>query len=132
LFSRTGIGRKKLLSLSEALTRLLPPARNPPPAYGENDPNDPRERMLQIYMQMRERGEIPDEGTLQAKINEQAAELERLKAAPDIPTMLERVPAPAANVVPLSRPNPSAVPAYDYNTQRGWRDHVLPDGSIRT
>jgi hypothetical protein len=43
----------------------------------------------------------------------------------DIATMVQRVPAPArGNVVPMPRPNPPAVPAYDYNTQRGWRDHV--------
>jgi hypothetical protein len=34
--------------------------------------------------------------------------------------------APAA-VAPAPRP---AAPAYDYNRERGWRDHVLPDGTI--
>jgi hypothetical protein len=51
----------------------------------------------------------------------------------DIPLVVARVLAPAANVVPLPRPNPPAAPAapqYNYNRERGWRDHVLPDGSI--
>jgi hypothetical protein len=51
------------------------------------------------------------------------------------------VPAPAPveaadNVVPMSRPAsaaPAPAPAaagYDYDVERGWRDHVQPDGSI--
>jgi hypothetical protein len=51
----------------------------------------------------------------------------------DVPTMVERVPAAGGNVVPLPRPNPPAAPAapqYNYNRERGWRDHVPPDGSI--
>ena len=51
----------------------------------------------------------------------------------DLPLVVARVLAPAANVVPLPRPNPPAAPAapqYNYNRERGWRDHVLPDGSI--
>jgi hypothetical protein len=109
--------------------------------------------MWEIYKQMRERGElplrergeIPDEGLMQAKINEQAVEIERLKAQiasglapapPDVPMLAESVPAPAtANVVPLPRPNPpaaSAAPQYDYNKDRGWRDYVEADGTIRS
>src|SRR4051812_44141951 len=49
----------KLLSLSEALSRFLPPSREPPPRddpYGPN--NDPRQRMWETYLTMRERGEL--------------------------------------------------------------------------
>jgi hypothetical protein len=45
--------------------------------------------------------------------------------------------APADNVVPMKPPAPAtpapaapAAPAYDYDRERGWRDHVLPDSSI--
>jgi hypothetical protein len=47
----------KLLSASEALARLLPPLREPPPAADEPDP---REVMWQIYSEMRRRGELAD------------------------------------------------------------------------
>jgi hypothetical protein len=67
----------KLLSASEALARLLPPLREPPPAVNEPDP---REIMWQTYLEGRRRGHIPPEGLLQGRINEQAAEIERLKA----------------------------------------------------
>jgi hypothetical protein len=36
-------------------------------------------------------------------------------------------PKPPAAAAPAPRP---AAPAYDYNKERGWRDHVLPDGTI--
>jgi hypothetical protein len=105
---------------------------------------DPRQLLFEMYMQMRRRGGISDEGkivdALRDEVEALQAEVAALKALAgktpehsDIATMVQRVPASAAgNVVPLPRPNPPAVPAYDYNTQRGWRDHVLPDGSIRT
>jgi hypothetical protein len=49
----------------------------------------------------------------------------------DIPLVVERVPVAAGNVVPLApRSPPPATPQYDYDTERGWRDHVLPDGTI--
>jgi uncharacterized small protein (DUF1192 family) len=133
-------------SAIEQLRKLLPEHKLAPPPEHHHD--DPRQAMWEIYKTMRERGElslreIPDEGLMQAKINEQAAEIERLKAQlvgglapvpPDVPMLVESVPAPAgANVVPLPRPNPpaaSAAPRYDYNVERSWRDHVLPDGSI--
>jgi hypothetical protein len=105
----------RMLTASEALARLLPPTvlATPP-----SEPRaDPRQVMWEIYSTMRERGEIdlkaiPDEG-LQAKIDEQAAEIDRLKAqlvgglAPalpdgsdhrlhgatgDVPTLVESVP----------------------------------------
>jgi hypothetical protein len=114
----------KLLSVSEALGRLLPPAvlAAPPPESRE----DPRQVMWEIYKQMRERGEIglkalPPEGGHQHRIDELEAEIERLKARlagglapapPDVPMLVESVPAPAGgNVVPLPRPNPPAASA---------------------
>jgi hypothetical protein len=113
----------RMLTASEALARLLPPTVLATPPAEQH--GDPRQVMWEIYKTMRERGElslreIPDEGLMQAKINEQAAEIERLKAQlagglaparPDVPTVVER-----ANVVPLPRPNPpaaSAAPQYD-------------------
>ena len=137
----------RMLTASEALARLLPPTVLATPPAEQH--GDPRQVMWEIYKTMRERGElslreIPDEGLMQAKINEQAAEIERLKAqlagglAPvpsDAPMLVESVPAPAGgNVVPLPRPNPpaaSAAPQYDYNANQDWKNFVDPDGSIR-
>jgi hypothetical protein len=48
---------RELLMASEALSRLLPPLREPPP---EANAPDPREIMLATYMAMRRRGEIAD------------------------------------------------------------------------
>ena len=96
------------MTASEALSRLLPAAvlASPPAERRE----DPRKALFDLLMHPRERGGIPDEGRTQATINAQAAEIAQLRAqlagqAPedsDVPTMVE--PAPAANVVPLSKP----------------------------
>jgi hypothetical protein len=132
------IGR--LVGAVEQLTKLLPKAATEP-APSRDDPNSWRSQMWETYQAMRARGAAAGQGYdgLVLENERLRAEVAALKAGgagkpvdDDVPTMVERVPAPAANVVPLSRPNPPAVPAYDYNTQRGWRDHVLPDGSIRT
>jgi hypothetical protein len=136
----------KLNVAVQSLIALLPGRELPAPA--EQHHQDPRQVMWEIYKQMRERGEIDlkaDEGLLQAEIDAQAAEIERLKAqlagglAPvpsDAPMLVESVPAPAGgNVVPLPRPNPpaaSAAPQYDYNKDRGWRDYVEADATIRS
>jgi hypothetical protein len=141
----------RLVNTVEQLIKLLPARQLAAP---ESQRADPRQVMWEIYKTMRERGELglkalappPDEGLMQAKINEQAAEIERLKAQlagglapalPDVPTLVESVPAApaAANVVPLPRPNPpaaSAAPQYDYNKDRGWRDYVEADATIRS
>jgi hypothetical protein len=131
------IDMNRMLTASEALAKLLPPAvlASPPPEHRD----DPREQMWQTYLQMRQRGEVPDEGTLQAKINELEAEVAALKAGgagkpvdDDVPEVIERVPVAAGNVVPLSRPNPPAVPAYDYDANSDWKSYVNSDGSIRS
>jgi hypothetical protein len=131
----------RLISATESLIKLLP-GRELPQPVPQHDRNDPRQLIFEQYMEMRRRGALAGEGYdgKVARIAELEAEVAELKALAgkttehsDIPTVVERVPAPAANVVPLSRPNPPAVPAapqYDYNRERGWRDHVLPDGSI--
>jgi hypothetical protein len=135
----TDVGR--LVSAVEQLTKLLPAAATAAPSHRA----DPRKALLALIMQQRERDGIPDEGTTQATINAQAAEIAQLRAQlagktpedSDVPTVVERVPAPApaAKVVPLPRaaaPGPAAKasPSYDYDRERGWRDHVQPDGSI--
>jgi hypothetical protein len=129
------IGR--LTSSVDALIRLLPVAAAQPEARR----SDPRKALFELIMQMRERDGVPDAGTTQATINAQAAEIAQLKAqlagqAPEDSDVVVE-PAPAANVVPLSKPRAAAPatpakasPSYDYDRERGWRDHVQPDGSI--
>jgi hypothetical protein len=153
----------KLLTISEALARILPASvmAEPPPEPRE----DPRETMWQIYKQMRERGELPlkalpDEGGHQTRIAELEDENRRLRLAvaggsPISPPLSDIVPAceraecdagPRAGpddpkprrpgpVIEgtVKRPNPPAAPVtpkYDYDKEQGWRDHVLPDGTI--
>ena len=75
----------RMLTASEALSRLLPPAvLATPPA--ESHDADPREVMWQIYKQMRERGELPLRGEipgegLQAKVTQLESENAQLRAA---------------------------------------------------
>jgi hypothetical protein len=76
---------RELLMASEALSRLLPPLREP--ASAVNEP-DPRQVMWQIYKQMRERGEIDlksDEGWYQARIATLEAEIIALGGHPSAP-----------------------------------------------
>jgi hypothetical protein len=70
----------KLLSTSEALAKILPPAvlATPPPDASHHQ--DPRQVMFKIYMEMRERGEVPPEGWYQHRINGLEAEVAALKA----------------------------------------------------
>jgi hypothetical protein len=73
----------RMLNASEALSRLLPPTALATPPSEQRA--DPRQVMWEIYKTMRERGELTlketgGEELLQAKINEQAAQIERLKA----------------------------------------------------
>ena len=68
----------RMLTASEALSRLLPPSALAVPPSEQH--GDPRVKMFEIYMQMRERGEVPPEGWHQHRINELEAENEALKA----------------------------------------------------
>ena len=137
----------RMLTASEALARLLPPAvLATPPAEPREDP---RKALLEMILQMRERdadgfegydGKVKQVEVLQAEIAQLRAQLAgKTPEDSDVPTVVERVPAPApaANVVPLSKPRAAAPatpakasPSYDYDRERGWRDHVQPDGSI--
>jgi hypothetical protein len=138
------IGR--LTSSVDALIRLLPKAATEAPEHRE----DPRAALLKIIMTMRERdadafegydGKVKQVEALQAEVAQLRAQLAgKAPEDSDVPTVVERVPAPAAKaakVVPLERrappPTSASAPAarsYDYDVERGWRDHVLPDGSI--
>jgi hypothetical protein len=76
------IDMNRMLTASEALARLLPPAvlASPPPAQR----SDPRKALLRMILEMRERGGISPEGTvvdeLRAEVAELKAEIERLTA----------------------------------------------------
>ena len=59
------------------LTAMLPQPVSAPER--DNHP-DPRQVMFKIYMEMRERGEVPPEGWHQHRIDEQAAEIAALRA----------------------------------------------------
>jgi hypothetical protein len=135
----------RMLTASEALARLLPPAvLATPPAEPREDP---RKALLEMILQMRERdadgfegydGKVKQVEVLQAEIAQLRAQLAgKTPEDSDVPTVVGRVPAPApaAKVVPLPRaaapaPAAKASPSYDYDRERGWRDHVQPDGSI--
>jgi hypothetical protein len=67
----------RLIVATESLVKLLP-SETPKP---ETQHGDPREVMFKIYMEMRERGEVPPEGHFQHRINELELENERLRAA---------------------------------------------------
>ena len=65
------------VSIVTDLTALLPQPVSVPER--DNHP-DPRLVMFKIYMEMRERGEVPPEGWHQHRIDAQAAEIAALKA----------------------------------------------------
>src|SRR5438552_9477380 len=105
---------RELLMASEALSRLLPPLREPPPTNRE----DPRDYMWRTYSEMRRRGADVGQGYDGAlkRIAELEAEIAALKAAgapaPDEPSATPTAPAAPAggNVVPMARPS-SASPS---------------------
>jgi hypothetical protein len=122
----------KLLSASEALSKLLPATvlASPPPA--SNSPG-PREIMLETYKTMRARGAAFGEGLdgakltierLKAELAAKDAEIAALQAGevnsprgeiPPVPA----VPAPAGNVVSLARPaSPPPAQAVDLRATR--------------
>ena len=126
------IGR--LVGAVEQLTKLLPKTAEP-----VSTRSDPRAALLEMILQMRERDGVPDVITLQETIDEQAAEIEQLRAEvaalkaggagkpvdDDVPEVVERVPAPAAkNVVPLKPSSAPAAPAYDYDANSDWKSYV--------
>jgi hypothetical protein len=143
------IDMNRMLTASEALAKLLPPAvlASPPPEMR----SDPRAALLEMILQMRDRDEIADRAeepslreqvaALEAENMRLRAELAALKAGgarkpvdDDMPEMVERVPAPAAkNVVPLKPSSAPAAPAaYDYDANSDWKSYVNSDGSIRS
>jgi hypothetical protein len=139
------IGR--LTSSVDALVRLLPKAATEAPSHRE----DPREALLKIIMTMRERdadafecydGKVKQVEALQAEVAQLRAQLAgKPPEDSDVPTVVERVPAPAptGNVVSLPRvpapaaPAPAAPAGYDYDASTSdWKRYVNSDGSIRS
>jgi hypothetical protein len=107
---------REMLAASEALARLLPPLREPPPAT--NAP-DPRTIMWETYLGMRRRGEAADlASTFEGRgrrIAELEAEVERLKAGAPASVESGASTGPHGlvgnNVVPMSRTPSSRPPA---------------------
>jgi hypothetical protein len=115
---------RELLMASDALSKILPPLREPPPANRV----DPRKIMLDTYMGMRKRSELADpcstyEG-MKAEVERLRAELAALKAAgapasgsgETIPRVsgastATNVTLGGSNVVPLSRPPTATAPS---------------------
>jgi hypothetical protein len=97
----------KLITATENLIRLLPGRELPAP---ESQREDPREVMFKIYMQMRERGEVPPEGWHQHRIDKLELENERLRAqlvagglAPALPPGgSSAITPPTCDIVPPS------------------------------
>jgi hypothetical protein len=133
------IGR--LTGSVDALIRLLPVAATAAP---EHRREDPRAALLKIIMTMRERdadafegydGKVKQVEALQAEVAQLRAQLAgKAPEHSDVPTLVERVPAPADNVVPLKPPTSAApapaAPAYDYDANSDWKRYVNADGSI--
>jgi hypothetical protein len=128
----------RLVTAVEQLTRLLPKAATEAPSHRP----DPRAALLELILQMRERGEIADRAAEPSLREENAvlrAENEMLRRAANAPApVVEAAPAAAAdNVVPLKPPAAAAPPAppapsYDYDASNEWKAFVNSDGSIRS
>jgi hypothetical protein len=126
----------RLVTAVEHLTRLLPAAREPPPTR-----DDPRVVLWNMLKEGRDRlaegfegydGKCRQIEALQAELAAKDAEIAALKSAPGsapalpgVPTLVERMPAPASNVVALPKPPSAPVPFAE-----DPRNYVLPDGSI--
>jgi len=109
----------RVLTVSEAFARLLPPAvlASPPPSA---DRVDPRETMWKTYQTMRARAELAEkqmEPSLRARISELEAENELLKAGAGGTNVPGAPAGPASpmpepdNVLTLSRSTPKTAPA---------------------
>jgi hypothetical protein len=99
----------KLITATENLIRLLPGRELPAPA--EQHLQDPRETLFKIYMQMRERGEVPHVGWHQHRIDALEAEVAALKAqlvgaglAPALPDVVDRQVGTSGNLKTVITP----------------------------
>jgi hypothetical protein len=101
------IDMNRMLTASEALAKLLPPAvlAAPPPEHRD----DPREHLWQMYKQMRERGALAGEGYdgKVARIAELEAEVAALKAGGAVITPSE---ADVRSQEPIDPPTSDIVP----------------------
>jgi hypothetical protein len=136
----------RLISATESLIRLMPKHELP-----QHRRDDPRQRMWEIYSQMRERGELferAQEPSLRRRIAELEAEVEQLRAGATVANaaVAEPLAPPDPNVLRLSRPEPvppqpcsaeesrrrmdvvnQPVPQHVRDTRPAnepWRDHV--------
>jgi hypothetical protein len=108
---------RELLMASEALSRLLPPEREP--AAGPRE--DPRQVMFRIYMEMRERGEVPPEGHYRHRIAELEAENERLRAGLHAPGLERASGAPSAFAGSSAVPREAAIDPTEVVPPGEWR-----------
>jgi hypothetical protein len=127
----------RLLSASEALAKLLPPLREPPPAA---DGPSPQEIMWRTYKQMRDRGADVGQGydgkvkqveALQSEVEQLKGEIEQLKAqlAGSVPLPPNAVklnpspspPSPSPNTAHVQLLPPAAAPAAPA-APRTWDD----------
>jgi hypothetical protein len=100
---------REMLMASEALSRLLPPLREPPPAGRV----DPRQRMWEVYKGMRDRGELhfakTERAQLLDRIEALEAENEQLKGgAPAEPASPMPPPANVLTTAPKDAPAAAA------------------------
>jgi hypothetical protein len=149
----------KMLTASEALARLLPPAvLATPPAEQREDHGAAVAPLLKLFRYLHESVHTltAENATLKARLGE--------GSAPVPPMLNESVPVnpPTRDIVPpseraecdagpraghddpkprrpgpviegVAQPKPPAAPAapkYDYDKEQGWKDYVLPDGNI--
>jgi hypothetical protein len=142
----------RLITATESLIALLPGKALPEPAAPEGGKSDPRQIMLETYLEMRRRGALAGEGLdglkltvekLKAEVVSRDARIGELEAAlagsvPLPPNAVKlrndnpvrSVAAPAAPP-PAPQPPPEQ-PAYDYNREDGWKSYVEPTGEIRS
>jgi hypothetical protein len=99
----------RLIVATESLVKLLP---SEPPKPASSRP-DPRERMWQVYSEMRSRGELyfekVERAQLLGQIEALRAEVELLRAG--APAQPSPPMPPAGNVLSLSRASPKDAPA---------------------